>query len=102
MYMIAPTMKKLDPGRQIEMHVYDPKSDNASVPKYFVHVVDSGDDKLSKKRKCAAFITPQGREHESVFASELGRQNLCSQAEVARLIVVVLGSGHVFEAVTSI
>ena len=71
--MIAPTLKQLDGGRQIEMHCFDYKSDNKNVPKYYLHVIDSNDTELLKQRKCAAFITPQGQEKASVFSTEMGR-----------------------------
>ena len=57
--MIAPKLKQLDPGRQIEMHVYDQKV-NAKIPKYTIHVVDSSSPELSANKKCAALIVPQG------------------------------------------
>ena len=102
-YMIAPTLRKLDKGRQISMNCFDFKSeDNAQVPKYTLHVVDSNEDKLIKSRKCVCIITPQGREKESIFGTEMGRQKLCSQAQTARLIVVFLGHGHKFESMQEI
>jgi len=56
------------------MHCYDYKSsDNTKVPKYTIHIVDSSDEEISAGKKCAALITPQGREKESVFNTELGR-----------------------------
>ena len=41
-------------------------------------MVDSSDAKLCQKNTCAALITPQGRENETVFCTERGRQSLCS------------------------
>jgi hypothetical protein len=55
--MIAPTLKTLDSGRQIEMHCIDYKS-NLKVPKYIIHIVDSDDKELLNQNICAAFITP--------------------------------------------
>ena len=57
-------------------------------------MVDSNDTKLCNKNTCAALITPQGRENETVFCTERGRQSLCSQAEVSRIIIIYLGHGH--------
>ena len=76
-YMIAPTLKELDLGRQIQMNCFD-FVNNKKLPKYTLHVVDSQEAKLLEKRISACFITPQGREKESVFATEMGRQQLCS------------------------
>ena len=43
--MIAPTMKALDKGRQIEMHCFDYKAtENQSLPKYTLWVVDNTDE----------------------------------------------------------
>lgn len=77
--MIAPTLRILDKGRQIQMNCFDFNA-NDLVPKYSLHIVDSNEEKLISKNTCACFITPQGREKESVFATEMGRQSLCSQA----------------------
>jgi len=101
--MIAPTMKVLDPERDIQMNCFDYKSeDNQNVPKYVIHVVDSKDKNLLKKNICTAIIIPQGRETESVFSSELGRQNLCQQVETSRLIVIFLGHGHTFTSLDNV
>ena len=79
------------------MFCYDYKStDNTKVPKYTIHVVDSSDATISAGKKCAALITPQGREKESVFNTELGRQSLCTQTQMSRLIIIFLGHGHKF------
>lgn len=87
----------LDQGKQIEMHVYDYSSEvNQKLPKYTLHLVDSNDPKLLSQNTMAAIITPQGREKDSVFSTEKGRQNLCSQANVARCVVIILGAGHTF------
>lgn len=81
------------------MNCFDYKSeDNTNVPKYVIHIVDSGDKNLLKKNICTAIIIPQGRETESVFATEMGRQSLCTQVESSRLIVIFLGHGHTFSS----
>mmetsp|Transcript_9314 Transcript_9314/g.15703 ORF Transcript_9314/g.15703 Transcript_9314/m.15703 type:complete len:417 (-) Transcript_9314:351-1601(-) len=102
-YMIAPTLQVLDPGRQIEMHCFDFKSkENQKVPKYTLQVVDSSDAKLISNSTCAAIIVPQGREQESTFSSEMGRQGLCSQAQCSRIVMIFLGHGHKFDSLKSI
>lgn len=45
---------------------------------------------------------PQGRETESAFASEMGRQSLCSQAGVSRIVIIFLGHGHKFSSMEEI
>ena len=73
-YMIAPSLKNLDPERDIQMNCFDYKStDNQNVPKYVINVVDSKDATLIAKNTCTAIIVPQGREGESAFATEMGR-----------------------------
>ena len=97
--MINPTLKKLDKGKQIHMNCFDFASkENDKVPKYTLHIVDSDDEKLLRQNNCACIIVPQGQEKQFMFATEMGRQKLTSQASVSRLIVVTLGAGHVFES----
>lgn len=101
--MIAPKLKQLDPGRQIEMHCFDFKStENQNVPKYTLHVVDAQEQSLIAKNTCAALITPQGRERESAFATERGRYSLCAQAQASRIIIILLGHGHTFGSLADI
>ena len=101
-YMIAPTLKELTGEKDIQMHCFDYSSTNQNVPKYTINIVDTRDEGLLKKRNCAAIIIPQGRESESVFNTEMGRQNLCAQAEVSRLVVIFLGHGHKFDSLKEV
>jgi hypothetical protein len=56
------------------MNVFDFRStENQKVPKYDIHVVDSKEDKLLNSTRVACLIVPQGREKESIFATEMGR-----------------------------
>ncbi|KAJ4459571.1 hypothetical protein PAPYR_4292 [Paratrimastix pyriformis] len=50
---------------------------------------------------CAVFLVPQGREHEWMFTSAEGHQQLAESARVRRLAVVRLGrtGGHLFRSV---
>ena len=85
------------------MNCFDYKSEeNQNVPKYVIHIVDSKDKALLKKNIATAIIIPQGRETESVFSSELGRQNLCQQVETSRLILIFLGHGHTFKSLVDV
>lgn len=45
-------------------------------------------------RRCAAFIVPQGREHEWLFSTAKGRENLLKQCQTDRLIVIILNRKH--------
>lgn len=81
------------------MNCFDFSStENDKVPKYVLHVIDSDDKALIEKNNCACIIVPQGKEKESIFATEIGKFKLCAQAQVSRLILVILGAGHVFES----
>ena len=58
-YMIAPTMKAIDAGRQIEMHCFDYRADtNQQMPKYTLWVIDSEDEYRLKTKTCGAIIIP--------------------------------------------
>ena len=58
-YMIAPRLKALDSGRNIEMHCYDYSNKGSqNIPRYTLVVTDSEDSKLIMKNTCAAFIVP--------------------------------------------
>ena len=70
-----------------------------TLPKYTLHCVDTSDESMVSTPTVAAIIVPQGRERDSVYSTELGRQNLCKQAKVARIVLILMGHGHVFENV---
>jgi hypothetical protein len=63
-HMYVPRMKDLNLGMRYEMYVFD-KTVSTSNSRYNLTVLDSADTKILKKRTCAAFITPQGKERES-------------------------------------
>ena len=64
--MFVPTMKDLYLGQKFELLCYDQKIKSA-VPRYTLTILDSSDAKVLKKRTCGAFITPQGKERESLI-----------------------------------
>ncbi len=72
------------------------------MPRYTLTVIDNNDPKVLKKRTCAAFITPQGKERDTMIASEIGKVSLCTQAGYSRLIVVTLNHGHKFENIDKV
>ena len=80
------------------MHCYDFEKGD-TVPKYTLFVVDSNKKELIDKRSCAAFLVPQGKEKDSIFSTEHGHQELISQIKCSRLVVIVLGNGHLFSDV---
>lgn len=52
--------------------------------------------------RCAVFIVPQGREHEWLFSTNKGRENLLKQCQVERLIVVHLSRKHRYDSMNAI
>lgn len=73
-----------------------------NVPRYTLTIVDSNDAKVLKKRTCAAFITPQGKERESLINTEVGKLNLSQQAGFSRLIIITLNHGHKFDSIETV
>ena len=71
----GPKMKDLRMGQKNEIQCFDKNASN-TIPRYTLIILDTPDGKVLKKRTCAAFITPQGKERESMFGTDVGRQNL--------------------------
>ncbi|KFB38679.1 AGAP008472-PA-like protein [Anopheles sinensis] len=78
-------------GRSIDRSV---PSERKQTPRYTIHVLDQAPKRGSGKY--AAFIVPQGRETEWLFATPQGRQKLQASANFDRLAVVTLHRGHVY------
>ena len=57
------------------MFCYD-KEVSLTVPRYTLVIMDTSYPNILKKKTCGSFITPQGRERESNFATDVGRYNL--------------------------
>lgn len=104
-------LKKLQVGRQeiIELIANDRKTTPAvqtdgvpsePVPRFTLRLVDNS--ACGHNGSCAVFLIPQGREHEWMFATEEGAEELASGAGFSRLIIVQLGRGHVFESTTQV
>ena len=99
--MFLPKMKELNLGQKYELFCYDKKID-PEVPRYTLTVIDSNDAKILKKRSCGAFITPQGKERDSMIATELGKFTLSQQAGYSRLIIITLNHGHKFDSIETV
>ncbi|XP_052869335.1 eEF1A lysine and N-terminal methyltransferase homolog [Anopheles cruzii] len=65
------------------------------IPRYTIHVLDKAPSRGSGKY--AAFIVPQGRETEWLFATPAGRQKLQQSANFDRLAVVTMHRGQRYE-----
>uniref|UniRef100_A0A8W7PD81 Methyltransferase type 11 domain-containing protein n=1 Tax=Anopheles coluzzii TaxID=1518534 RepID=A0A8W7PD81_ANOCL len=63
-------------------------------PRYTIHVLDQAPKRGNGKY--AAFIVPQGRETEWLFATPAGRRKLQESAKFDRLAIVTLHRGHVY------
>ena len=74
--MLVPRMKELGLGHKYELFAYD-KTSKTDVPRYTLTVIDNNDPKVLKKRTCAAFITPQGKERDTMISTEVGKMSLC-------------------------
>ena len=73
----TPRMKELYLGQQYELFCYD-RNQETEVPRYTLTVIDSNDAKVLKKRSCAAFITPQGKERDTMISTQVGKISLCN------------------------
>ncbi|XP_041780407.1 eEF1A lysine and N-terminal methyltransferase homolog [Anopheles merus] len=63
-------------------------------PRYTIHVLDQAPKRGNGKY--AAFIVPQGRETEWLFATPAGRRKLQESAKFDRLAIVTLHRGHLY------
>lgn len=90
-------LRLLKPGRVERMDLWSTTaSEEARTAKYSVTILD-GQEGKAFSQPVAAFIVPQGREHEFLFSSEDGLRQILASASCARLLSVTLNRGHVFE-----
>lgn len=103
-HAMAPQLKDLHLGQKFELFCFDKTTygKEGAKPRYTLTVVDSSDAKVLKQRTCAAFITPQGKERESIVSTEVGKENLSNQAGYSRLIIITLNHGHKFESIETV
>ena len=67
-------------------------------PRYSLTVIDIGKNKLSAYNgDFAVFIVPNGRENNTMFATNTGRKNLAKSAGFTRLAIAYLHRGHVYK-----
>lgn len=99
--MFIPRMKELNLGQKYELLCFD-KNQTTDVPRYTLTVIDANDAKVLKKRTCGAFITPQGKERDTMISTEVGKISLCEQAGYSRLIIITLNHGHKFESIETV
>lgn len=84
---------------EIRIDLMEPKVNGEAekAPRYTIIVVDQ-----AGKRKFAAFIVPQGKECEWLFATKEGRQKLLASAGFGRLAVVLLHRDHKYKSLDAI
>ena len=100
--MIAPKLRQLEAGKQVEIFCYDHTSTkNQKVPRFILNVVDHQDEEVLAKRDHAAIIFPEGRQGTFV-ASALGREAISKQCNLARIVIIRLGNGHTFGSLAEV
>ncbi|KAF1795848.1 S-adenosyl-L-methionine-dependent methyltransferase [Phytophthora cactorum] len=112
--MTQAALRQLKLGRQeiIELIANDEKDatkglgQNGAVegqvnPRFTLRLVDA--HMRGPNGSCAVFLIPQGREHEWMFSTEEGANELAAGAGFSRLIIVALGrGGHAFESTAKV
>jgi hypothetical protein len=101
----ANQLSQLVPGKRTFLDLsgdaqHDRAASATNVPRFSLTVVDSH---VASKTggcagggRCAAFVIPQGREHDWIFSSEEGQMELAEKTGYQRLIVIQLNHGHMF------
>ena len=88
---------------EVSLDLRPPGSD---IPRYSLFLADrspSAEKLLKSSRPFAAFVVPEGREVEWLFASAEGRSQLCDSAgPCARLVVVHLGRSNTFASLEQV
>jgi hypothetical protein len=59
--LYTPKLKDLRLAQKYDLYCYD-RNVSTTIPRYILTVIDSEDRAVMKKKTCAAFITPQGKE----------------------------------------
>ncbi|KAG6973772.1 hypothetical protein JG688_00003372 [Phytophthora aleatoria] len=112
--MTQAALRQLKLGRQeiIELIANDEKDatkglgQNGAVegqvnPRFTLRLVDA--HMRGPNGSCAVFLIPQGREHEWMFSTEEGANELAAGSGFSRLIIVALGrGGHAFESTAKV
>ncbi|KAL4151211.1 hypothetical protein PRNP1_008160 [Phytophthora ramorum] len=109
--MTQTALRQLKVGRQevVELIANDEKdglglngsADGQVNPRFTLRLVDTS--MRGPNGSCAVFLIPQGREHEWMFSTEEGANELAAGAGFSRLILVALGrGGHAFESTAKV
>ncbi|KAE9028619.1 Methyltransferase-like protein 13 [Phytophthora rubi] len=112
--MTQAALRQLKVGRQeiVELIANDKKDaakgegqsggvDGQVNPRFTLRLVDAS--MRGPNGSCAVFLIPQGREHEWMFSTEEGANELAAGAGFSRLILVALGrGGHAFESTAKV
>ncbi|KAF7493529.1 hypothetical protein SSS_07891 [Sarcoptes scabiei] len=92
---------KIEPNENLFLELYNQSNPNDW--RYLFHFVCKNYSNQSKQsRKFFVFIVPQGREHEWLFSSVKGRQQLLQQCQGDKMIVVSLNRKHHYENMEAI
>ena len=96
-------LKTLTPLSRVHLTLEDTRgagADGAPVARYRLVVVDRR--VKVRKKPLAAFIVPQGREHEWMFSSEEGQNQLTADAGFSRLAIVTMQRGQSYESLEEV
>ena len=93
-------LKTLAPGRIERVELWAGTGEEAKGPKYSLTVLDSKG--FAAQQPMAAFIVPQGREHEYLFSADDGLRQISASASCSRLLSVTLNRGHRFESLEAV
>ena len=92
------------PGQRFNLEVWAEET-KASYPelsvqiqtryaKYSIQIVDAADAEIFALKTCAAFIVPQGREYDRIFADEDGQQSIINSGRFSRLMFITINHTH--------
>ena len=96
-------LKTLTPLSRVHLTLEDTRgagAEGAPVARYRLVVVDRR--VKVRKKPLAAFIVPQGREHEWMFSSEEGQNQLTADAGFSRLAIVTMQRGQSYESLEEV
>jgi SAM-dependent methyltransferase len=99
--MFRQFMKKYHPGDEFQLTLWSSRDASVDNPRYTLNVVDSPTSP-SQRGKYAAFIVPQGRENEWLFASPEGRAQLTLGAGFQRLAIASTHRGQTYESLQAV
>lgn len=93
-------LKAITPLSRVHLTLEDGRAEGAAAVRYKLVVVDRR--VKVRKKPLAAFIVPMGREHEWMFSSEEGQNQLTTDAGFSRLAIVTMQHGQAYESLEQV